>query len=104
MFEDMLPFYLKTGLFGLLTGFTIGFALKKISKVAVFILGLILIVVQIMVYNGYIQVDWLQVQDITQGYIGDNDISGDKVKGILMINLPFTATALIGFLFGFKKG
>ena len=102
--ETSISFYLKIGGIGLVTGFVIGYAFKKISKLLVIILGFILIGTQLLVYNGIINVDWAIIESLTKEIISNQDLSLGSIKQVLLVNLPFTAAAGIGFLLGLKKG
>lgn len=97
-------FYLKTGGFGFITGFIIGYAFKKLSKFLVIIVGLILICTQLLVYNGIISVNWAILESTTKDIISNQQWSLEKLKSVLLVNLPFAGAAGIGFLLGLKKG
>jgi uncharacterized membrane protein (Fun14 family) len=102
--EGNLLFYLKTGGFGFITGFIIGYAFKKISKFLVIMLGLILIGVQLLVYNGIISVNWNIIESSAKDIFTNQDWSFEKLKSILLVNLPFAGASGFGFLLGLKKG
>ena len=51
---DAIIFILKLVGIGLLTGVLLGFIFKKVSKMLVFIIAAVFILVQLAVYNGYI--------------------------------------------------
>ncbi len=97
-------FYLKTGGLGFITGFVIGYAFKKISKFIVIIMGLILIGVQLLVYNGIISINWTIIESSAEDIFANQEWSLEKLKSILLVNLPFAGAAGIGFLLGLKKG
>jgi uncharacterized membrane protein (Fun14 family) len=102
--DESILFYLKTGGFGFVTGFLIGYAFKKISKFLVVIVGLILIVMQLLVYNGIISINWAILESTTKDIISNQDWSIEKLKSILLFNLPFAGSAGLGLLLGLKKG
>lgn len=102
--EEFVPFALKTVTFGLITGFAMGFALKKLSKLLVFVLGLLLIGIQVLAYNGVIDIDWLSLETSANSVLDQKEEIWETIKNILMINLPFATTALAGFVIGLKKG
>lgn len=102
--EEGLIFYLKTSGFGFITGFIIGYAFKKISKLFVIIFGILLIVVQLMVYNGVINVNWGIIESATKSIFANQEWSLEKLKSVLLVNLPFAGAAGVGFLLGLKKG
>lgn len=102
--EENLIFYLKTGGFGFITGFIIGYAFKKISKFLVIIIGLILIGIQLLVYNGIININWTIVESSSKDIFVNQEWSLENVKSILLVNLPFAGAAGVGFLLGLKRG
>ncbi len=99
-----LLFALKSGGIGLLSGIVIGFISKKISKIVVLIIALVFILLQVAVYNGYIQIDWLSWKDTAIEVVKQTKIPDVSLQNIIMRNIPFSVAALIGFIFGFKKG
>ena len=56
---DAIIFALKSGGIGLLSGIAIGFISKKVSKVIVFMIAVAFILIQVAIYNGYLNIDWL---------------------------------------------
>lgn len=103
MNENIL-FLIKTSIFGFVTGFIIGYAFKKVSKIFVIIIGFILIGLQLLVYNGIININWTIIESSTKIIFADQYCSLEKVKSILLVNLPLAGGAGIGFLLGLKKG
>jgi uncharacterized membrane protein (Fun14 family) len=101
---DAIIFILKLVAIGLLTGVLLGFIVKKVSKMLVLIVAAVLILVQLAVYNGYIQVDWLYWKDTAVEAVKHTKIPSVSIKEIAMRNLPFSIGAIIGFIFGFSKG
>jgi len=55
--DENLLFYFKTGGFGFVTGFILSYAFKKLLKFLILIIGLLIIGVQLIVYNGVINVN-----------------------------------------------
>ena len=102
--EEDLIFYLKTGGFGFITGFIIGYAFKKISKLLVIVIGLILIGIQLLVYNGIININWTIVESSASDIFANQEWSLEKLKSVLLVNLPFAGAAGVGLLLGLKKG
>lgn len=102
--NENLMFYLKTGGFGFITGFFIGFALKKLSKLLVIFIGIILISIQLLVYNGLVNINWTGFETSTNEIIANQEGILNSLKTILFVNIPFAGAAGIGFLLGLKKG
>lgn len=103
MLEGLL-FALKSGGIGLLSGVAVGFISKKVSKIMVFFLAVAFILVQVAIYNGYIEIDWLSWKDTAVDVVKNTKLPTSSIKDIILRNIPFSVAALVGFIFGFKKG
>ena len=101
---DAILFVLKSGGIGLLSGVAVGFISKKVSKIAVFFLAVGFVLIQVAIYNGYIEIDWLSWKDTAVEAIKQTKLPTASMKDIVMRNIPFSIAALVGFIFGFKKG
>jgi uncharacterized membrane protein (Fun14 family) len=101
---DIIIFILKSAGIGLLSGIAVGFISKKISKIMVFFIALAFILVQVAIYNGYIQIDWLSWKDTAIDIVKNTKLPTSSFKDIVLRNIPFSIAAIIGFIFGFKKG
>lgn len=97
-------FALKSGGIGLLSGVAVGFISKKISKIMVFFIALAFILLQVAIYNGYINIDWLSWKDTAVEVVKQTKLPTASIQDIVLRNIPFSIAALVGFLFGFKKG
>lgn len=102
--DENILFLLKTGGFGFVTGFVIGYAFKKLSKFLVIIVGLILIGTQLLVYNGIISINWSILESASKDIFTNQEGSFETIKSVLLVNLPFAGAAGLGFLLGLKKG
>lgn len=101
---EILTFGLKTAGIGLLSGLMVGFISKKISKIAVIIIASIFILTQIAIFNGYIDIDWLSLKHSALEIVKKTDVPQIQIKEIFLRNIPFSISAFVGFLIGFKKG
>lgn len=101
---DAIIFALKSGGIGLLSGIAIGFISKKVSKVIVFMIAVAFILIQVAIYNGYLNIDWLTWKDTAVEMVKQTKIPTASLQSIIMRNIPFSVAAIIGFIFGFKKG
>ena len=103
---DTLAPYVSQLTFGGVAGFASGFALKKIGKLAAIALGLLFISVQILVYYGVIEVDWLRVQETINPLLSPDSLDRGwrSLTGLLTSNVPFAAAFIPGFLIGFQRG
>jgi len=97
-------FALKSGGIGLISGIAVGFISKKVSKILVFFVAVAFILIQIAIYNGYFEVDWLSWGNKAVDLVKDADIPTNSLKELFVRNAPFAIAALIGFIFGFKRG
>ena len=60
--EKLKPILSKLS-FGVFAGYTSGYATKKIGKIAAVLVGVGFIFLQSLAAAGYIEIDWLKVQD-----------------------------------------
>ncbi len=102
--SDVLTFILKSGGIGLISGIAVGFVSKKVSKIVVFLLAVFFIAIQFSIYNGYIEVDWLSWKDTALDAVKNTELPTDSIMNVFLRNIPFSIAAIIGFVFGFKKG
>jgi len=102
--DENILFIFKTGGFGFVTGFVIGYAFKKLSKFLVIIIGLLLVGIQLLVYNGIISINWSILEAASKDVFANQEGSLESIKSVLLVNLPFAGAAGIGFLLGLKKG
>lgn len=92
--------------FGGAAGLVVGYAAKKVTKVVAVLLGLLFILLQVLVYNELISVNWSAVQHTAEHVWTDPHgvTLADRVWGILVANLPFGGGFVAGFVLGFKLG
>lgn len=98
---------------GGITGFLLGYALKKIAKILVVIIGVFFAAVLYFESNGIINVIWDKLQGIAQstvsyltGLITTTTGTGNNSSVLLPITslgLPLTGSAA-GFAIGFMRG
>jgi len=101
------------GITGLLTsqiaiggiiGFFIGYAIKKITKLAIIIFGIFLLALVYLEYNGFITINYERFQE------SFGEISRGMNERLLipttpiLTNLPILGGFGLGFLVGLKKG
>ena len=105
---DALPFLLKTIGIGLVAGLVVGFLSKKFSKLIIFFALLVVVLLQVASYKGYIDIDWLSWGDTAvkavKNTVKNTGLPTESITNIFMKNIPFSIAAIIGFVFGFKKG
>lgn len=99
---------------GTIAGFTSGYAVKKMSKVLGFLVGVGFIVLQVMRHHGYLEVDWSKVEDsIVKALDADGDgkltekdakIHFDKGMGMLGHSVPSASAFATAFILGLRYG
>lgn len=92
--------------FGGLTGAAVGYTAKKFTKLAALILGLAFILIQLMVYQGWIDIDWGSVQSAAEQTV-NSEQGRSAMQGaweMLTQNLPWGGGFVAGFALGFKLG
>ena len=92
--------------FGGVAGAVVGYTAKKITKLVAIILGVVFIVVQLLVYLGYVSVNWQAVESGAQSVwtSPDGTTLADKAWSVLRTQLPFGGGFVAGFALGFKMG
>jgi len=92
--------------FGGLAGAVVGYAAKKITKLLALLLGCLFIVIQILAYKGFIQVDWGAVQTASEHAMQSEEgrTVAQRAWDVLTANLPWGGGFVAGFVIGFKLG
>jgi uncharacterized membrane protein (Fun14 family) len=85
---------------GAVVGFITGFALKKILKLALAIIGAYLLSLFWLQKKGVISINLDRLYNVAAGWSHQLLTLGEKVVGIL----PGTTAFLAGFYVGFRKG
>lgn len=96
------PLATQLGVGGII-GLVVGFALKKIAKLAAVLIGLLAIGAIYMESQGMITVDWLGVEawgNTALAVLGQ----AEGALGVFLANLPITGGAIVGFSLGMKWG
>ena len=96
------PLVTQLGVGGII-GLSIGFALKKIAKIAAAVIGIFSLGLIYMESKGMITVDWLGVETW-----GNTALAGlgqaEGALGAFLANLPIAGGAVVGFALGIKWG
>lgn len=100
--------------YGFICGYSSGYALKKVGKVAGILFGLGFITLQSLQYTGYIEIDHNQLKkDVEKaldldkhGTLNGSDakVGFDKILEVLQYNVPGTGGFVAGFLGGLRSG
>jgi uncharacterized membrane protein (Fun14 family) len=100
---------------GGITGFLIGYAIKKVVKILLVIVGLVFVAFMFLEYQKIISVNWNKIQTTTIAALG-NVTSGQLLasSGIPWTNhitssmtsfgIPLTGSLTAGLLLGFLRG
>ena len=89
---------------GGVAGFVVGYAIKKVAKIAAVFLGLVFILIQFLVYKGFLHWDAQALADQTPAVAGAAGGAAQALWKVLLYNLPFAGGFAPGFWLGFKQG
>jgi uncharacterized membrane protein (Fun14 family) len=100
--------------YGFLCGYSSGYALKKVGKVASGVFGLGFMTLQSLAYAGYIQVNHSALKEDVEkvfdfnkdGVVDDKDgkLAYDQIMEVLQFNMMGGSGFAAGFMGGFKSG
>ena len=113
--NDLAPFFGSVG-GGFVTGALVGYAIKKVIKIAAVIVGLFIAALAYLQYQGIIHVDWAKFQAVSQSGLAtiansvmniSNNIgaphSATSDLGMSHI-IPLTSSVSAGFMLGMLRG
>lgn len=92
--------------FGAVAGFVAGYAVKKVGKVVAFALGLLFIAIQLLAWSGFVNVNWVRVQETVDPLLHSESLE-QGWRGLVTIlthNLPFAAAFVPALVLGVKRG
>lgn len=95
-----LVFQLGTGAIG---GFVVGYAIKKVAKLIVILIGIFLLALIYLSSQDIVSVNYGKLFDAVSGLLGGAGEAFGWLTSIISY-LPFAGSFLAGFLFGFKLG
>jgi uncharacterized membrane protein (Fun14 family) len=102
MSEIVSPLVFQLGIGGV-GGFIVGFALKKLSKLVLFLTGLFILALIYLSTQGIINVDYASLFSALAGLIGSAGSAFSWLVGVISL-LPFAGSFIVGFLLGLKIG
>lgn len=102
MSEIITPVVYQLGLGGI-GGFIVGFALKKIAKLFIVIIGLFILALVYLGVNGVININYDALWNTIASGLGAAGQAGSWVIGLVSL-LPFAGSFVVGFLLGLKLG
>ena len=104
--EGLLPGPLAGLGFGGLLGAAVGFAVKKLAKLVALFIGFTFLILQGLVWLGYVDIDWAAIQELADALweTPDGVTLLDRGWEVLRANLPFGGGFAVGFALGLKLG
>jgi uncharacterized membrane protein (Fun14 family) len=96
--------------FGGITGFLIGYAIKKVMRIMLVIVGLLFVAVVSLEYQKLITVNWNKIQTELASALGN--VTNGQIPGtheniataMSNIGIPLTGSLAAGFVLGFMRG
>jgi len=93
---------------GTVIGILIGYAVKKVLRIGLVILGIFFAGLTYLQFQGILSINWDKVEVISRDSLTsiiDSQITGDGANSILSnLGLPLTGGMAMGFVVGFMKG
>lgn len=102
MSEIITPVVYQLGL-GAIGGFVLGFALKKIAKIFIVIVGLFILALLYLGVNNVININYGNLWTTIANGLGLAGAAASWIVGIISV-LPFVGSFIVGFLLGLKIG
>ena len=110
-YEHLTPIATSVGLGGI-TGFVLGYFLRKILKLILFAVGGILALLMYLQYQGLITVNMAKVQSYTDGIVSTLSNTNSTIEswnhiipsGATDLGFPLTSSMAVGFTAGFLRG
>ncbi len=92
--------------FGLVAGFAVGYALKKVGKVVAVLVGLLFVAVQVLASQGFLTVHWGEVQARVDPWFETETLDGAwrSLVGVLTHNVTFAGAFVPGLVVGLRRG
>lgn len=100
-FQQSFALEMGTATFGGIVGYSAGFAIKKVFKLALLIIGLLFVLSQVLAHYEILVINWFKIQELLNSY---HITDSHKMLTILTMHLPVTGGFTAGFILGFKKG
>jgi uncharacterized membrane protein (Fun14 family) len=102
MSEIITPVVYQLGI-GAVGGFVVGFALKKIAKLFLIVIGIFIAVLLYLDVSGVISINYGALWDTVANGLGGAGQAASWLVGLISL-LPFIGSFAVGFLIGFKIG
>lgn len=102
MSEVISPVVFQLGLGGV-GGFIVGFAIKKVSKLILILIGLFLIALLYLGAKGIININYIALWNALESLSGHAGQATSWLIGLISI-LPFAGSFIVGSVLGLKLG
>jgi uncharacterized membrane protein (Fun14 family) len=96
------PVVYELGL-GAVGGFVVGFALKKIAKIFLIVLGVFIAALLYLGASDIININFGALWDAVGGWLGGAGAAASWLIGLIAL-IPFIGSFAVGFFLGFKIG
>jgi uncharacterized membrane protein (Fun14 family) len=100
--EIITPVVYQLGL-GAVGGFVVGFALKKIAKLFIIVLGIFIVALLYLGASDIISINFGALWSAVGGWLGGAGQASSWLVGLIAL-IPFIGSFAVGFFFGFKLG
>lgn len=102
MSEVVSPLVFQLGVGGI-GGFVVGFALKKLSKLVLVLIGLFIVAIIYLGTQGIININYGALWSALSGLMGSAGSAFSWLVGVISL-LPFAGSFIVGFFLGLKLG
>jgi uncharacterized membrane protein (Fun14 family) len=102
MSEVVSPLVFQLGVGGI-GGFVVGYALKKLSKLILVLIGLFVLALIYLSTQGILNVNYSALWDALSRLVGSASSAFNWLVGVISL-LPFAGSFIVGFLLGLKLG
>ena len=102
MSEIMTPVIYQLGL-GAVGGFIVGFAIKKLAKLFIVLLGIFIIILLYLGTSGVISINYSAFWSTIASWLGGAGQAASWLIGLISL-IPFIGSFIVGFLLGLKIG
>lgn len=100
--EAMLPVLTEASFFAMI-GFALGYASRKVVKLALIVLAGFFLLLQLMTYGGVTTIDWGRLIDILNDWIL-NLKENQSITEVLTDRVPTAGSLIAGYFIGFRRG